>query len=141
MKPIVSTLKRAPRGLSRIIATTTLDQELLPRLAPEDSVALINIDAEGHEFAVLKEGEALIVSRQPVLLVELEYRHGARIEEVFGWLDARSYAPCALVDGRNLSPVDPATLAFLQSDDRLLCRLAGARHSGYVNNVFFLPKV
>ena len=62
------------------------------------------------------------------------------LEEVFGWLDTRSYAPCALVEGRNLTPVDPATLASLQSEDRLIRRLAGSRHSGYVNNVFFLPK-
>lgn len=131
---------RATGFVTYEVETTTLDEELLPRLASEDSVALINIDAEGHEFAVLKGGEALIASHRPVLLVELEYRHGAPVEKVFGWLDARSYAPCALVDGRNLTPIDPATLASLQGEDRLVRRLAGSRHSGYVNNVFFLPK-
>lgn len=131
---------RATGSVTHEVETTTLDQELLPRLASEDSVALINIDAEGHEFAVLKGGEALIASHRPVLLVELEYRHGAPVEAVFGWLAARSYAACALVDGRNLTPIDPAALAVLQGEERLVRRLAGSRHSGYVNNVFFLPK-
>ena len=135
-----STETRATGFVTREVETTTLDHELLPRLAPDDRVALINIDAEGHEFAVLRGGEALIASHRPVLLVELEYRHGAPVEAVFSWFDTRFYAPCALVDGRNLAPIDPAALAGLQGEERLVRRLAGSRHSGYVNNVFFLPK-
>lgn len=131
---------RATGFVTHKVETTTLDLELLSRLASQDSVALINIDAEGHEFAVLKGGEALIASHRPVLLVELEFRHGAPVEAIFAWLDARSYAPCALVYGHNLTPIDPATLARLQGEDRLARRLAGSRNSGYVNNVFFLPK-
>jgi hypothetical protein len=121
------------------VEKTTLDREVLPRLGPGDRVALINIDAEGHEFAVLKGGEALIAAQRPVLLIELEYRHGASVEAVFAWLEARSYAACALADGRNLTPIDPVALAELQREDRLARRLAGDRRAGYVNNVFFLP--
>jgi FkbM family methyltransferase len=121
------------------IETTTLDQEIKSRLTSGESIALINIDVEGHELSVLRGGEALLASRRPVLLVEIEYRHGASVEAVFDWLKARAYAPHALVDGLNLMTIDPAVLATLQSSDRLARRLAGDRRSGYVNNVFFLP--
>jgi hypothetical protein len=106
----------------------------------DDRVAFINIDAEGHEFAVLRGGEGLIASHRPVLLVEIEYRHGSEVLELFGWLQARRYVPQALVDGAALSAVDPIKLYELQGKERLARRLAGNRHSGYINNVFFLPE-
>jgi hypothetical protein len=105
-----------------------------------ERVAFINIDAEGHEFAVLRGGEGLIAAHRPVLLVELEYRHGAAVAEVFAWLEARSYVPRALIDGRSLAVIDPTRLHNLQDEARLARRLAGNRHSDYVNNIFFLPE-
>ena len=130
---------RATGTLKHEVETTTLDKELADLIGAERRVAFINIDAEGHEFAVLQGGGALIASQRPVLLIELEYRHGAPVETVLGWLATRSYSAWALVNGRNLEPVDAATLAKLQSEERLARRLAGSRRSGYVNNVFFLP--
>jgi hypothetical protein len=109
------------------------------RLSSEDGLALINIDAEGHEFAVLKGGEDLLSCHRPVLLIELEYRHGTPVAAIFDWLKARSYLPNAFIEGRHV-PIDPVTLANLQSQDRLSRRLAGNRHSGYINNVFFVPE-
>ena len=101
-------------------------------------MAFINIDAEGHEFAVLRGGEGLIAAHRPVLLVELEYRHGAEVQEIFG--GSRRVAFRALIDGRSLAPIDPTQLKALQDEARLTRRLAGSRHSGYVNNIFFLPE-
>jgi hypothetical protein len=89
---------------------------------------------------VLKGGNALIARERPVLLVELEYRHGARVGEVFDWLKAQRYVPRALADGKSLTPIDPTALRSLQDHTRLVRRLAGDRHSGYVNNIFFLPE-
>ena len=93
--------------------TVTLDQILLPLVQGGERVAFVNIDVEGHEFAVLKGGEALIARERPVLLVELEYRHGARVGEVFDWLKARRYVPRALADGKSLTPIDPTALRSL----------------------------
>jgi hypothetical protein len=45
-----------------------------------------------------------------------------------------------LIDGHALAPIDPALLKALQDETRLTRRLAGNRHSGYVNNIFFLPE-
>lgn len=121
------------------VEKVTLDDTLLPAMAAE-CVAFINIDAEGHEFAVLRGGERLIARHRPVLLVELEYRHGAQVKEVFAWLEERGYVPRALIDGRNLAVIDAAGLHALQDEARLARQLAGSRHSGYVNNIFFLPE-
>jgi FkbM family methyltransferase len=52
-----------------VVETTTLDS-----LALRD-VAVIKIDVEGHELAVLRGGLQLIQRDRPVLLVEVEERH------------------------------------------------------------------
>lgn len=87
---------------------------------------------------MLRGGEGLIALHRPVLLIELEYRHGAAVADIFGWLKARGYAAQALIDGRSLAPIDAGSLRGLQDGERLRRRLAGSRHAGYVNNIFFL---
>jgi FkbM family methyltransferase len=129
---------RATGFVTHEVDKVMLDQALLRQTAAE-GLAFINIDAEGHEFAVLRGGEGLIVKHRPVLLVELEYRHGAQVPEIFDWLKARGFAARALTDGHNLAPIDPVQLQTLQDETRLTHRLAGSRHSGYVNNIFFIP--
>jgi YVTN family beta-propeller protein len=42
--------------------------------------------------------------------------------------------------GNSLTPIDPTALRSLQDHTRLVRRLAGDHHSGYVNNIFFLPE-
>jgi FkbM family methyltransferase len=130
---------RATGFVTQEVEKVTLDQALLEATSAE-RVVFINIDAEGHEFAVLRGGEGLVAKHQPVLLVELEYRHGAKIPEIFDWLKARGFAARALIDGHNLAPIDPAQLQTLQDETRLAHRLAGNRHSDYVNNIFFIPE-
>jgi FkbM family methyltransferase len=132
--------RRATEFVTHTVETVTLDQILLGPSRTGDRVGFINIDAEGHEFAVLRGGEATLTVHRPVLLVELEYRHGAAVPDVFAWLKERRYAPRALIDGRNLAPIDSEALRLLQDEKRLSRRLAGDRHSGYVNNIFFLPE-
>jgi FkbM family methyltransferase len=130
---------RASSLVTHEVEKVTLDQVLLAQTATE-RIGFINIDAEGHEFAVLRGGEGLIDKHQPVLLVEIEYRHGAQVSDIFAWLEARGFAARALVDGRHLAPIDSAQLQILQNQTRLTNRLAGSRHSGYVNNIFFIPE-
>jgi FkbM family methyltransferase len=115
----------------------TLDQAL-PGSTSGECIGFINIDVEGHEFAVLRGAEGVIAKHRPTLLVELEYRHGARVPEIFAWLEARGFAARALA-GEDLAPIDPAQLHALQDETRLARRLTGDRHSGYLNNIFFLP--
>lgn len=81
----------------------------------------------------------MLNTQRPVLLVELEYRHGAAVEEVFAWLSARHYTARAVIDGQDLVPIDVKTLRDFQDDARLAARLRGNRRSGYINNLFFLP--
>lgn len=122
------------------VDTVTLDQVLLAPARSSDRIGFVNIDAEGHEFAILRGGEGMLAAHRPVLLLELEYRHGTQVAEIFDWLKQRRYVPRALTDTRNLAPIDADGLRRLQDDERLARRLAGDRHAGYVNNVFFLPE-
>jgi FkbM family methyltransferase len=131
---------RATEFAAHEVATVTLDHALGPALHAGERVGFINIDVEGHEFAVLKGGEKVILAERPLLLIELEYRHGALVEDVFQWLKVRRYVPRVLADGEHLSEVDPQGLRVLQDEARLARRLAGDRDAGYVNNVFFLPQ-
>ena len=135
-----NTETRATDFVEHEVETVTLDQVLLDPTRTRPRVGFVNVDAEGHEFAVLRGGDGLLARHRPVLLVELEYRHGASVPEVFNWLAARGYAARALLDGCRLAAVDPTALRGLQDQERLGRRLAGKRHSGYVNNIFFLPE-
>ena len=130
---------RATEFVAHEVETVTLDQVLLGPGRSGSRVGFVNIDAEGHELAVLRGGERLLAAHRPVLLVELEYRHGASVPETFDWLAARGYAARALLDGPALAAIYPAAFRDLQNEMRLARRLAGKRHSGYVNNIFFLP--
>ena len=120
------------------VATTTLDA-CLARLGPGEPIGFVNIDAEGHEFAVLRGAEGLLAGHKPVLLAELEFRHGTPVEAVFAWLRARNYSPRAVKDGHSLISIDLAELKAAQDETRLKNKLAGRRNSGYINNVFFVP--
>lgn len=131
---------RATEFATYEISAVTLDQVLLAPYWRDERVAFLNIDVEGHEFAVLKGGEGMIALQRPVLLIEIEYRHGAPVKEIFDWLKERGYSAHALLDGRNLSPLTPEGLYRYQDSGRLALRMAGDRRAGYVNNIFFLPE-
>jgi len=132
-----TTEKRATSFITYPVETITLDA-LLPALSAEH-LGFINIDAEGHEFGVLRGGERLLAVHRPVLLVELEYRHGAPVAEVFAWLRDHGYVAQALNDRQTLGPIDADSLRLFQDEERLQRSLAGCRQAGYVNNIFFLP--
>lgn len=133
-----ATEHRATNFITHEVDKVTLDQALLEPTSGE-RVGFINIDAEGHEFAVLRGGEGVIAKHRPVLLIELECRHGAKVPEIFEWLQARGFVARALTNAYELAPVGAEQLRILQNETRLSRRLAGSRHSGYVNNIFFIP--
>ena len=57
-----------------------------------ENVALIKIDVEGHEYAVLDGASATLTSSRPALLVEIEQRHSGRpISEVFDKVQSYGY--------------------------------------------------
>jgi FkbM family methyltransferase len=121
------------------VAVSTLDDVLAARLAQSETVGFIKIDVEGHELAVLKGAVATIERHRPAMLIEIEYRHGAPVDDIFSFLEQRGYRALALLDGRALTSVSPDRLRAVQSDERLARKLAQPRYPGYVNNVFFVP--
>jgi FkbM family methyltransferase len=127
------------RVRSVTVATTRLDAALATRVGAHERVGLIKIDVEGHESAVIEGAGATIARHRPVLLVEIEARHGADIESLFARLAASGYRPQALIGDGPLAPIDAKALRALQAADPLARDRARSPHSRYVNNVLFLP--
>ena len=123
-----------------LVPTVTLDEILDQRLAVSDIVGFIKIDVEGHELAVLKGARSTIERHRPAMLIELEFRHGAPVEETFALLSWQTYRAFALVGSQSLSAITVGELRALQSDDRFQRKLKQHSYDGYVNNVIFLPE-
>lgn len=66
-----------------------------------NSVALIKIDVQGHELAVLKGGKKLLKEQSPALLIEIDNRFDTSLgEEIWDYLDANSYRMFRSIDLR-----------------------------------------
>ncbi len=109
-------------------------------MAPLDSLgitdaALIKIDVEGHEAAVLAGARATIAASLPALIVEIEQRHIARpIAEALGEITAMGYRGCFWCDGA-LLPLERFDARLHQSAERF-----EHRGTSYCNNFIFLAE-
>jgi FkbM family methyltransferase len=121
------------------VRTLRLDTVLAAQPTPAEKVGFIKIDVEGHERAVLQGSAATIARHRPVLLVEIEVRHGSNVEAIFAMMADQRYRAFALIEDRPLVAIDPATLRRMQSPERLARKIDHPRDTGYVHNVFFLP--
>jgi FkbM family methyltransferase len=107
-------------------------------LAPLDSLgigdaALIKIDVEGHEDAVLRGAAATIAASHPALIVEIEQRHIARpIAEAFADVLRRGYQGWFGCEGA-LLPLARFDPALHQSPEAF-----ADRSRPYCNNFIFL---
>jgi len=106
-------------------------------LAPLDSMgitdaALIKIDVEGHEDAVLRGAAATIAASHPALIVEIEQRHIARpISEAFAEVQAMGYRGWFLRGG---------ALLPLAAFDAGQHQRFGEAGQPYCNNFIFLAE-
>lgn len=106
-------------------------------LAPLDSMgitdaALIKIDVEGHEDAVLRGAAATIAASNPALIVEIEQRHIARpIGEAFAEVQAMGYRGWFLCSGA-LLPLSAFDAGHHQD--------FAAQGRPYCNNFIFLAE-
>lgn len=82
-----------PGALAVMVPRTTLDAEAVLLGRP---VAVVKIDVEGQELAVLRGGAAMIARDKPVLLVSVHVEplreQGLAPADVYAWLDAAGYA-------------------------------------------------
>lgn len=106
----------------------------------EPDVRLVKVDVEGHELAALRGTAKLLDEQYPVLVVELEHRHGD-VDAVTQWLGSRDYRGFVLVRGR-WTPLPEFNLAAHQAEfhnraNRSYLSAAFARGDRYINNVVF----
>jgi FkbM family methyltransferase len=80
---------------SRLVPVEVLTLDQLCAREHVERLDFVKADVEGHEFAVLKGGEATLSAHHPSLLLEIEDRHlakyGADAQAVIGWLAERGY--------------------------------------------------
>jgi FkbM family methyltransferase len=106
-----------------------------------ESVTFAKIDVEGHERAALVGAQGLIERCHPMLVIEIEQRHGGiapAVELLEGW----GYEGRVLIDNRWI-PLGEFDLAAHQ--ERYLAEYAPASYLGtmlrkerYINNVVFM---
>lgn len=120
------------------VTVARLDDELASETR---RVALVKIDVEGHEQAVLRGAERVLEQSRPVLVMEIEQRHRMQpLSETFEWFAARGYAAYVLThEGRR--PIDQFNverdqLAFVQQGFH-----KGSPGAGYLNDFLFVPVV
>jgi FkbM family methyltransferase len=111
------------------IALEPLDDVAARLLTAGEKICFVKIDVEGHEYAVLQGARSVLEKHRPTLMIEVEYRHGARVAETFGALAKYGYRPYVTLDGAKLVPTSPEDLRARQADEN-------AAHP--INNVFFL---
>lgn len=115
------------------VPCTTIDQLGI------DDVTMIKLDVEGAELGVLRGARGTLARCRPVLLIELEYRHGP-VDLALAQLAELGYRGEILIAGR-WRPLDQFDLAGHQA--RVAPRLRGYLHAlalggpRYVNNVLF----
>jgi FkbM family methyltransferase len=111
-------------------------------LAPLDSydfddVALIKIDVEGHEMALLQGATQTIARWRPSVLIEVEERHApGSLAAVRGYFEDLNYAGYYL-DGSSLRPIDDFDVARDQNVSHLDQSVKVGR---YINNFMFFDR-
>jgi FkbM family methyltransferase len=100
-------------------------------------VALIKVDVEGHELAVLRGAAQTLARCRPNLLVEVEEpRSAGALQAVSSFLSSLGYAGFWF-DGRQLRPLSEFDPVHQQASQP---RFGQARPAEYVNNFIWLPR-
>jgi FkbM family methyltransferase len=106
-----------------------------------EGVTLLKVDVEGHERAALAGAAELVAASHPLLVVELEERHGG-IAPAVDLLGEWGYKGRVMVDGRWTS-LDDFDLAAYQEEylsqrgSATYLQTTFRRGSKYINNVVF----
>ena len=74
-------------------ATKSVELQTLDSITENlENVALIKIDVQGHELAVLKGGKKLLKEQSPALLIEIDNRINANLgEKIWDYLETINY--------------------------------------------------
>jgi FkbM family methyltransferase len=131
-----ASLEGLPDSTSAVTVTTVRVDDL-----DVNDVVFVKVDVEGHEREALSGAEKLVDKWKPLLVVEIEERHGGiapTVDLLAGW----GYQGRVLVDDRWVS-LDEFDLAAHQADylanqqSGSYLRTIARRKSRYINNVVF----
>jgi FkbM family methyltransferase len=115
------------------VATETLDAYCARTSATK--IAVLKIDVEGHEAAVIEGAQTVLTAQRPVVIIEIEQRHHTEpIEKIFRQIEVLGYAGWFF---------DAATWGYVSIE-----KFAVAEHQRhtevktirYIQNFVFAPK-
>lgn len=122
-------LRVSPNAVSTEVTVKRLDDYHL------GDVSFVKIDVEGHELDVLAGATDTIAQNRPILLVEIEQRHGLRpVQDIISQIEGYGYS-AHFLDGQDLRPGADFSYERHQAP-----YLGDVMARGYINNFFFLPK-
>ena len=99
------------------VGVTTLDHILAsPPFKVKGRISFLKVDVEGHELQVLKGAKALLSKHKPVVMTELEGRHGTPVEEVIGYFYSHAYTASSL-NSKDLSFTEFENIAGISEYD------------------------
>lgn len=99
--PIVADSARVERISVPVRRIDDIVKDLRSKLGGR--IALLKIDVEGHEFEALQGAADLLRHERPIVIAEIEARHGAPVDKIFELLAAYNYT-AETIGGRRLSP-------------------------------------
>lgn len=115
------------------VPTTTIDELGLQQ------IAVIKIDVEGHELAVLRGGMGTLRRSGPTCIVESEERHNAGgVAQTFDFFDALGYNSYFLHRGALRKGADYDVTALQRPENAK--SVGGGRSADYVNNFVFIHR-
>jgi FkbM family methyltransferase len=126
--------------VSKTVGASDFETISVPMLRLDDyfdqhqRITFMKVDVEGAELEVFKGAERILRELSPLLIFECENRHldGARVEDVFAYLNALGYAG-HFVAGNRLLPVSNFDAAIHQRQNGEWFWKA----KGYYNNFVF----
>lgn len=74
------------------IDTMTIDSYVHKRLSSIRKIDFIKIDVEGHEQALLEGAKNTIIKHCPIVLIEMEQRHGSSIDKIYDFFKKNNYS-------------------------------------------------
>lgn len=113
------------------IEKITIDEYVNERLLSR-SIDFIKIDVEGHEEALLNGAKKTINKHSPIVLIEMEQRHGSSLDTIYDFFTENNFLSYYVKDGQ-LNRSDLEFFKKSQIDNKI-------GDSNYISDMVFIKR-
>lgn len=112
-----------------LIEMITIDS-YVDSMFPERKIDFIKIDVEGHEESLIEGSKKTIIKHSPIVLIEMEQRHGASLEKIYDFFASNGFSSYYVDNGKlNSSDLD----FFRRSQEEY-----SIGHKNYISDLIFI---